>query len=171
MSATIRKSILGSLLVSFALLLCGGAASADLPAGKFDGRPLSWFSYPIEGVWNAVVNITTCGPTPITLFSFQAMSSYAHGGTYDDTNSTNPALKSASLGVWSHVDGNTYSFAFRFFRFDPTGMPIGTSVVRHTVTLADDLKSYTSSGTGDMYDMAGNLFMTGCSSSTATRFE
>jgi len=148
-------------------LLLSAAADADDPSN--DGQ--WWIAHPIEGVWNATVNLTTCGPTPITLLSFQSMGVFARGGTYHDTNSTSPALKSSTFGVWKHLGGRRYAFAFRFFRFDAAGTAVGTNIVRHEVVLSADRQSYTSSGTGEVYDLAGNLIASGCSSASATRFE
>jgi hypothetical protein len=78
------------------------------------------------------------------------------------------------LGTWQHLHGRNYQFVFKLFRFDVAGTAIGTQVVRHTLTLARDGKSYVSKGTSQAYDMTGNPVAgppTGCSISKATRFE
>ena len=78
------------------------------------------------------------------------------------------------FGTWKRLHGRSYQFAFKAFRFDPAGTFIGTQVVRHTLTLAKDGKSYASAGSSQAYDTAGNPLSgppTGCSISTATRFE
>jgi hypothetical protein len=134
----------------------------------------------IEGVWNVKVTITRCDaagrPTDIpvpNVPAFDAMGMFAANGTFHDTNASNPSLRSSGFGYWRRIGHRTYQFAFKFFRYDaPNLMPLGPQVVRHTVELAKDGKSYTSRGTAEWFDANNNPappFRT-CSTSTATRF-
>lgn len=123
----------------------------------------------IEGVWDARVTIRVCS-TGMSIASFQALGVFARGGTFYDTNSTNPVLRSATFGTWSQVRRDKFTFASKFFRFDAVGNNIGSQIIRHQVTLSSSGDQYTSSGTAESYDAAGVLTMTGCSSTTATRF-
>lgn len=132
---------------------------------------------PIEGVWTARVTITNCADgTPLPV-SFDALGMFGRGGTFNNTDAQNPimpTMRSSAFGTWKRLHGRTYSFAFKLFRFDVAGTLIGSQVVRHTLTLARDGKSYTSAGTSQAYDAAGNPVAgppTGCSISKATRFE
>lgn len=136
-------------------------------AGKARGVPFQ--ADRIEGLWNAHVKITLCA-TGMEVASFDAMAIFAANGTFHDTNSNNPTLRSASFGTWQHVEGNTYEFAFRFFRFDLGGANEGWNVVRHRVELSADGQSYFSEGTAEIYNALGGLIATGCSSSEAIRF-
>jgi hypothetical protein len=145
-------------------------------ADSFD-NDFWWLADPIEGLWNAKVTITNCAtglPLPV---SFEAMGLFGRGGSFNNTDAQNPlmpTLRSSSFGEWKRVHARTYQFAFKAFRFDASGTFIGTQVVRHTLTLAKDGKSYASAGTSQAYDVAGNPLTgppTGCSISTATRFE
>jgi hypothetical protein len=123
----------------------------------------------IEGTWNVRVRATICA-TGATITSFDAMGMFGAKGTFHDTNATNPALRSAGFGYWERTSGDQYYFAFKYFRFDPAGNNIGSTIVRHNVVLSPTGNTYTSSGTSEFYDAAGNLTMTGCSTSTAARF-
>ena len=123
----------------------------------------------VEGTWNARVKITVCA-TGATITSFDAMALFGTKGTFHDTNATNPAVRSPGFGYWDRVSGDQYYFAFRYFRSDSAGNNIGSTVVRHNVVLSPTGNTYTSSGTSEFYDAAGNLTMTGCSTSTASRF-
>ncbi|NOT47621.1 MAG: hypothetical protein HOP17_07700 [Acidobacteria bacterium] len=123
----------------------------------------------IVGTWNVRVRITVCA-TGATITSFDAMGMFGAKGTFHDTNATNPALRSQAFGYWERESGDQFYFAFRLFRFDPAGNNIGSQIVRHNVVLSPTGNTYTSSGTSEFYDAAGNLTMTGCSASTATRF-
>jgi hypothetical protein len=138
----------------------GGAAAAGH----------AWFPDPIEGVWNASVDITNCA-TGNTIASFEAIGMFAANGTFHDTNSTNPALKSSTFGYWRSLGNNEYQFAWRQFTFDAAGVNTGSLIVRHDVLLSADGASYFSEGTGEFFDPAGNLVSTVCSSAAATRFE
>lgn len=123
----------------------------------------------IEGTWNVRVRITVCA-TGATITSFDAMGMFGAKGTFHDTNATNPALRSQAFGYWEQGSGDQFYFAFRVFRFDPAGNNIGSQIVRHNVVLSPTGNTYTSGGTAEFYDAVGNLTMTGCSTSTATRF-
>jgi hypothetical protein len=126
-------------------------------------------SSPIVGTWNVRVRITVCA-TGATITSFDAMALFGAQGTFHDANSTNPALRSTPFGYWQQTSEDQYYFAFRLFRFDPAGNNIGSQIVRHNLVLSPAGNTYTSGGTTEFYDTAGNLTMTGCSASTATRF-
>jgi hypothetical protein len=130
----------------------------------------------IKGVWTAHVDITNClpgnVPGPVIFASFDAINVFAADGTFLDTNSTNPALQSAHFGYWQHLRGNKYQFAQKFFLFE-AGMPIATKyrIVRHEVVLDHTGLSFTSGGTAETYSMDGVLLETGCSKSSAVRFD
>lgn len=123
----------------------------------------------IVGTWNVRVRATVCA-TGTTITSFDAMGIFGAKGTFHDTNATNPTLRSAGFGYWERVSGDQYYFAFKYFRSDPAGNSIGSTIVRHNVVLSSLGNAYTSGGTSEFYDAAGNLTMTGCSASTATKF-
>lgn len=163
----LTKLITGLLLLP--LVYLAGASERTIAGPKGVPPGLSKFKDPIEGVWNAKVNITVCG-AGIVLNSFDAMGLFASNGTFHDTNATTPALRSDAFGTWSATGPGTYEFAFRFFRFDPMGANVGSSVVRHQVVLDPDGDGYHSEGSAEFYDVNGVLFMTGCSDSEAARF-
>lgn len=136
-----------------------------------------WSADPIEGLWNTRVTITDCSsgaPLPV---SFDALGLFGRGGSFHNTDAQNPVMptmRSTILGTWKRLHGRTYQFAFKLFRFDPAGTLIGTQVVRQTVKLSRDGRSYTSSGTSQAFDVSGNPVAgppSGCSISKATRFE
>lgn len=139
----------------------------EIGASKAKGVPFQ--PDRIEGLWNAEVNITICA-TGMVVASFDAMAIFAANGTFHDTNSNNPALRSASFGTWQHLGGDEYEFAFRFFRFDLQGFNEGWNVVRHRVELSADGQTYHSEGTAEIYDLSDNLILSGCSNSVAVRF-
>jgi hypothetical protein len=145
------------------------------------GQPAAWAGgdhWPfkrITGVWNARVNITNClpgnVPGPVVFASFDATNVFAADGTFLDTNSTNPATQSAHFGYWRHIHGNRYEFAQKFFMFDAAGAATGWRIVRHGIVLAGSGLSFKSGGTAETYNNDGLLLATGCSTSTAVRFD
>lgn len=124
----------------------------------------------IVGMWDAVVTIRVCATgAPIT--SFAAMGLFNTGGTFNNTDTQNPATVSSVPGTWSYAGPNQYNFAFKVFRFNTSGVFIGSTVVRHVLTLSDTGDEYKSEGTSAMYDTNGNQFATGCSTTVAQRFQ
>lgn len=144
----------------------------------------------IKGVWDVRVNITNCvdGAAPgskvpgeTVLASFNALNIFAGDGTFLDTNSTNPTLRSQHFGYWRHLKSRNYEFVMKIFLFDETGQNIGWRIVRHDVVLARNGLSFKSGGTAETFNSDGELLPPpgapagtppglGCSTSKATRF-
>lgn len=125
----------------------------------------------LEGTWDAQVTIRNC-QTGAAIRTFASIGMFISGGTFLDSSSGTPqALRTPGQGVWGHVSRNTYRLSFKSFSFDAGGNFTGWTIIRHQVTLNDGADEYESAGTAEVYDPNGNLFFTGCSTSTATRFE
>ncbi len=129
----------------------------------------------IEGVWLAKVTITNCATgeaLPFPGAKFDAMALFGSNGALHNTDQNNPTLRSDTFGYWERTGRNTYRFAFRFFRFDTTGLLTGSQIVRHNIVLSRDGLSYTSSGKAESYDVSGiRMLPDGCSKAAATRFK
>jgi hypothetical protein len=93
------------------------------------------------------------------------------GTTIDSTSGTPQAQRTPGQGVWSHVGGDTYRFSFKSFSFDPANTFTGWTKITHEASLDSSGTQYTSAGTSEVYDSNGTLVFTGCSTTTATRFE
>jgi hypothetical protein len=175
-----KKACTGLVWMAAALLLAPAITSADnMWADAQFGGDGHWREVDrIEGTWDVTVNITLCDSaglptdTPVPGISpMSALAMFAANGTFHDTNAANPATRSVGLGTWRRTGNRTYEFAFKFFRFNPAIGVIGPQIVRHTVVLARDGRSYTSRGTAEFFDAANNPApVKGCSTSTATRF-
>jgi hypothetical protein len=177
----LRNSVRPLIVLATVLAAAPLAADDDArdAASRFAAR---WgFPDPIEGLWNARVWILPCGTQP-TGEPFLAMAMFGRGGTFHDENNSNPVspappvtLRSAAFGQWEHVKGRTYEFAFQFYRFDPAGNFLGSTIVRHTAQLAGDGSSYTSEGAPEFFTAGGQPFQPPgpkqCSVSTANRFK
>ncbi len=167
MKTTLLRFTTRCLAVSGLVLVMGQQAAW---AGG-DHRPFKR----ITGVWNARVNITNClpgnVPGPVVFASFDAINVYAADGTFLDTNTGNPTMQSAHFGYWQHMRGNKYQFAQKFFLFDGSGVATGYRIVRHDVLLDRTGLSFTSAGYAETFNLDGVLLTTGCSTSSAVRFD
>ena len=125
----------------------------------------------LEGAWNVRVTLRDC-QTGNEIRSFDSATTFMSGGTLIDSTSGVPqALKTPGHGVWSHTVGNTYRFSFKSFSFDPAGNYTGYTIIRHEAELNFRANAYESAGTAEVYAPNGTLILTGCSTTTAARFE
>lgn len=125
----------------------------------------------LEGTWDAQVTIRNC-QTGAAIRTFPSIGTFMSGGTFLDSTSGVPqAQKTPGHGVWSHISGRTYRFKFKSFSFDPSGNPTGWTIISHEATLNRQASEYESAGIAEVYNPNGTLIFTGCSTTTATRFE
>lgn len=124
----------------------------------------------IVGLWDVQVTNFNCS-TGVPLASFRGLHKYELGGTAQVVPSTNPALLSAHMGIWRHVQKNDYQLAFKMFRFDAAGNNIGWVIVRNDVAINEDATAYAGSGKAEVLDSNGNSLGTTCPAFTGTRFQ
>ncbi len=125
----------------------------------------------LKGTWDVQVTIRNC-ETGAAIRTFPSIGTFMSGGTMlDSTSGTPQALKTPGHGVWNHASGNTYRFKFKSFSFDASGNPTGWTIISHEANLNHSADEYESAGTAEVYAPNGNLIFTGCSTTTATRFE
>jgi hypothetical protein len=159
MRITFLKTI-GVLALAISVLTLAGPVWVS---GQSGGR--------LEGTWDVQVTIRNC-QTGAAIRTFQSVTTFISGGTVLDSTSGIPqAQRTPGQGVWNHVDGNSYRFSFKSFSFDAGGNFIGSTKITHEATLESDAAEFSSAGTAENYDPNGNLIFTGCSTTTATRFE
>ncbi len=122
----------------------------------------------IQGTWQTIVTPVNCQTGVPVAPAFQGLLTFNKGGTLAGTNTAVASL----FGVWQRErGGQNYSFAFTNFRYNATGVFIGTQTVRQTGTLGAGGNEFTTTGTAEFFDTNGNLVGTGCSTVTGTRFE
>jgi hypothetical protein len=125
----------------------------------------------LEGTWDVQVTIRNC-QTGGAIRTFASTTTFMSGGTLlDSTSGTPQALRTPGHGVWNHISRNTYRFSFKSFNFDAGGNSTGWQIVRHEAHLNTRAAEFESAGTAEVYNANGNLVFTGCSTTTATRFE
>jgi len=127
----------------------------------------------IEGVWETVVTPRNCQTGAPVAPDFQGLITFNEGGTVAEIASGgNPALRSPGHGIWQRENGRRkYSMKVIFLRFNPSGVFIGKQKITQTVKLSPDGNQSTSTGTVEVIDLNGNVIGSGCSTSTATRFD
>jgi hypothetical protein len=125
----------------------------------------------LVGTWDVQVTIRDC-QTNAEIRTFASLTTFMFGGTLIDSTSGMPqAAKTPGHGVWNHAGGNLYRFKFKAFSFGPTGVFTGWTIITHEASMDPGGNSYESAGTAEFYNAAGVLVGTGCSSTTATRFQ
>ncbi|MCB1670915.1 MAG: hypothetical protein R3F41_12515 [Gammaproteobacteria bacterium] len=123
----------------------------------------------IVGVWDVTVDLYNCD-TGDYISSFPAMHKFELGGTGQVVPGNSPAVP-VHMMVWEYLGGNSYSSVFKFFRYNPGGQLIGTTVLTNEVWVSEDGAEYHGSGISELYDLNGNrVFVAGCPSVSGTRF-
>ncbi|HKS76621.1 MAG TPA: hypothetical protein VJQ82_25630 [Terriglobales bacterium] len=152
---------LGTLFLSLVLIISvDPLASAQTVKTRPDG---------IVGVWDAQINNLDCN-TGALLASFRGLHKYELGGTAQVVPATNPALLSAHVGTWRHVQGSNYQLSIKMFRFDTAGNSVGWNVVKFNVAINKDGTAEAGSGQSEVFDSDGNSLATTCPQFTGTRF-
>lgn len=146
------------------LLLMVSGAQTIARAQSEEARPNR-----IVGLWDVQITNFIC-TTGVPLASFRGLHKYELGGTAQVVPATNPALLSAHMGIWRHVNGNDYQLTFKVFRFDPTGNNVGWNVVKFNVAMSEDGTAEAGSGQSEVFDSNGNSLATTCPAFTGTRF-
>jgi hypothetical protein len=152
-----------ALAIITALTLGSAFAQSETKSRAGGGR--------LVGTWDTRVTIRNCA-TGAEIRSFDSVGTFMFGGTMIDSTSGMPqALKTPGQGVWRHTTGSNYRFSFKSFSFDAAGNFTGWQIIRHEAALDPSGNEYTSAGTAEVYAPNGMLILTGCSSTTAVRFQ
>jgi hypothetical protein len=125
----------------------------------------------LEGAWRLQVTVRDC-QTGQALRTFPALFTFAKGGTLTVTTAGQlPSLSTPGLGVWRHTDGHTYSAVSEAFVFSPAGAWTQTHRLTRVIEVGNDAREFTDTVALQILDTNGNLIVTGCATSVATRFE
>ena len=85
---------------------------------------------------------------------------------------SSPALRSPGHGVWEHGQSwQDYSYAFTYYRYNSSGVFIGSQKVTATVELGDSGDEFTTHSVVQVLDVNGNVIATFCAVNAGTRFE
>ncbi len=129
----------------------------------------------IEGVWRTAVTPRNCQTGLPVAPSLQGLFTMNEGGTmseYGIATGQSPALRSPGHGVWEQRRGRSnYSFKFIHYRYDASGVFVGSQKVTGALELGASGDSFTTSSAIEFLDAGDNLIGTGCATAVGTRFE
>ena len=129
----------------------------------------------IQGAWRTMVTGVACqtgGPlgTP-----FPGLFTFNEGGTLSEYGigpGSSPALRSPGHGVWQHEQGwQNYSYAFTYYRYDSSGVFIGSQKVTSALELGASGDEFITHSVVSVLDANDNVIGTFCASAAGTRFE
>lgn len=159
------------LSMGFALVLsAASAASAQQSAAE---------ARTVEGVWYMQVTIRDCTTGVALAPAVRSLVTFAAGGTLHESvggGGFAPGQRSDGHGTWTHKGGQTYDQRFvAMINFATApgpgpGFEAGWIKVHHTVEVID-ADQIESAGTNSFYRLNGEVYRTGCSTATGTRFE
>ncbi len=120
----------------------------------------------VEGTWDLHVTVTNC-QTGGLIRTVESLQMFSRDGSV--TESANTFLRGTSVGEWAHVSAQNYQVKFWFFRYKPDGTFASRAAAIDNITLGDDGKTFSASGTIQDFDANGVLLSTGCFVHAATR--
>jgi len=159
-----------SMLAIPTMIVCGlfVAASSMGPTARADN---DGSDNSLEGTWRVQVTVRNCR-TGEAQRTFPALFTFAKGGTLSATTAGQPpALSTTTLGVWRHKDDHTYSAVSESFIFSPAGVWTQTHRLTRVIEIGNDADEFTDTIALEIFDTNGNLIVTGCGTSVASRFK
>ena len=128
----------------------------------------------IRGVWRTVVTPQNC-QTGQSFPSLQGLFTFNQGGTMSEYGigpGSSPALRSPGHGVWQREHGwQDYSFAFTYYRYNVSGVLLGSQKVTAILDLGASGDEFASRSAIEILDVNGAVLATGCATAVGTRFE
>lgn len=125
----------------------------------------------LQGTWRVQVTVRDC-QTGVAQRAFPAVLAFAKGGTLTVTTAGQlPSLSTTGLGVWRHTDDHNYSAVSEAFVFSSAGAWIQTHRLTRAIEVGNDADEFTDTVALEIFDTNGNLIVTGCATSIASRLK
>ena len=128
----------------------------------------------IRGVWRTVVTPRNC-QTGDAILTLPGLFTFNQGGTMSEYGigpGSSPALRSPGHGVWQREHGwQDYSFAFTYYRYNASGVFLGSQKVRAALELGASGDEFASRSVIEILDVNDTVIGTGCATAVGTRFE
>ena len=128
----------------------------------------------IRGVWRTVVTQRNC-QTDEPVASFAGLFTFNAGGTMSEYGigpGGSPARRSPGHGVWQREPGwQAHSFAFMFYRYDGSGVVLGSQKITAALELLPGGDWFSSRSVVEILDVNDQVIATGCATAAGTRFE
>jgi hypothetical protein len=129
----------------------------------------------IVGVWRTMVTPRNCQTGEPVAPAFPGLFTFNKGGTmaeYGISPGQTPALRSPGHGAWQREHGwQDYSFAFTFYRYNASGVFIGSQKITGALELGAGGDEFTTRSSVEVLDANDNVIGTGCATTVGTRFE
>jgi hypothetical protein len=155
------KKIIISSFVAITVLVAMMIAPATVAAPPPGG------GVALEGVWNSQLTLTNCHGTIIRQLKAREM--FIRGGTLASVDNSSQPGNGPGFGTWQYVGGYNFAAPFEFYQFNPDGTFAAVVKISRTITLTNNLNSYTSVVAVSAYGPNGNLLFNACGTETATR--
>ena len=85
---------------------------------------------------------------------------------------SSPALRSPGHGVWQREQGwQDYSFAFTFYRYNGSGILLGSQKITAALDLFAGGDEFASRSVIEVLDVNDNVIATGCATAAGKRFD
>ena len=162
-----------------ALLLSMGLALVQSAASDATAQQSAAEARTVEGVWYVQVTIRDCATGVALAPVVNSLVTFAAGGTLHESvggGGFAPGQRSDGHGTWTHKGGQTYDQRFvSMINFATApgpgpGFEAGWIKVQHTVEVID-ADHIESAGGNTFFRLNGEVYRTGCSTATGTRFE
>jgi hypothetical protein len=156
-------------------LLKGAGVLSALGALTALGQPMTAFAENTnagqgpEGSWIYTVTATNASGPPSTVLGLET---YAVGGGYTETDQLSfmpSSLATPGHGSWKLTGERTFLLTYLTLNHDTNGTFQGTSKIRQVATLNQAGTAYSGSGNFDVYDVNGNVILSGTFTIRATR--
>jgi len=122
-----------------------------------------------EGSWLYSVTVRSSSGPPTTVLGLET---YAAGGGYVETDQfsfMHASLATPGHGSWKSTGERTFLLTYLTLSYDTQGEPQGTSKIRQVATLNQAGTAYSGSGNFDVYDVHGNVILSGTFTIKAAR--
>src|SRR5947207_45932 len=155
-----------------AVIVLALTATTSLVWGQDRQALASPTAHNLQGTWRVTRTVVNC-ITGQDIFSFPAIQTFNHGGTYTGYGvppGSDPG-QGTEYGVWQREPGSqNYSVRVVFYSYTAEGDFEARVEATEAIQLTS-ANSFTGAGTVQIFDADGNLIGTICATSTGTRFE
>jgi len=165
---TLKQTCSSALIVITALTVAFSFASAQAPERTMSERT-------IQGAWRTMVTGVNCQTGDPLGPPFASLLTFNEGGTmseYGINAGGSPAGRSPGHGVWQREHGwQDYSYTFTFYRYNSSGVFIGSQKVTSALELGASGDELTTNAVVQILDANDNVIATFCAQAAGTRFE
>jgi len=161
---TKRRQLLKS---AGALSALGALAALESPTAAFAQNTHA--GQGPEGSWLYTVTATSSSGPPSTVLGLET---YSAGGGYIETDQfsfMHSSLATPGHGSWKLTGARTFLLTYINLSYDTHGTPQGTTKIRQVATLNQAGTAYSGTGNFGVYDVHGNVILSGTFTIKATR--